>query len=237
LSLLSHRSQSDAQPAARLRLGIIENFQALAEMLRMICHDFWSIDVCGVCQTGEQGLETVGRTQPDLVVLAIGLPDIDGLSLLPRLKLSSPRSKVILFSSFLKSCNLRRLAPSQWDGLVDKAGDGISSLREALRQMQEGKRYVSPSARRHLEQHHHSDNPFNHVLSAREQEVLICIAHAMDDDEIAGHLSIDASTAHSHRRSLMRKLDQHSTPKLMHLAISHGYGSLPLPPPLRAARH
>ena len=220
-----------AEPAraASRRLVIIEDFRSMADMLGIICGDYWSLNVTACEQTGALGLQAVTRLQPDIVILDLSLPDTDGLTLLPQLKRSAPDSRIILFSSQFNDFTLGRLAKLPWSGLVDKAPDGLRELREAIDMVASGVRYVSPSVRQHLNRHQLSTNPFSRMISDREQEVLVCIARALSDEEIAGRLRIDASTVHTHRKSLMRKLDQHSTPKLMHLAIKHGYSSLPLP--------
>ncbi len=203
----------------------------MADMLQLVCAHHWGLEVAGVEHTGETGFATISRTQPDLVFLDIGLPDIDGITLLPRIRQASPHSKVILISSMFNDYTIGRLSGLPWDGLVDKVADGIPLLGEAIRAVRNGGRYISPTARRLIDRHRQSTNPFSRMLSDREQQVLVCVAHALTDEEIAERLSIDSSTAHSHRKSLLKKLGQHSTPKLMHHAIRHGYGSLPLPFP------
>lgn len=218
-----------SEPIAAVRLVIIEDFRSMAEMLRLLCTERWGLDVAATADCGEAGLVAVTQSKPDLILLDIGLPDVDGLTLLPRLRRASPASKIILISSLFNACVLGRLEGLKWDGLLDKIADGIELLREAIQAVRKGERYVSPTARRLIALYQQSDNPFSRMLSDREIEVLVCIAHAQSNEEIAVRLSIDATTVQSHRESLFRKLGQHSTPKLMHYAIRHGYGTLPLP--------
>lgn len=233
-SLLSHNhtpsSQSSNWPGqiAVPRLVIIEDYQGLAEMVELMCVQHWGLEVVGMEQSGASGLNTVARTQPDLILLDIGLPDVDGLTLLPRLRAGSPGSKIIIFSSLFNDCVLEQLGDVEWDGLLDKVSDGLSCLREAIKLVCQGERYVSSSVRRLLALHRDSNNPFSQMPSEREREVLMCIARGRTDEEIATYFSIGKSTVHSHRKSLFKKLGQHSTPKLINYAIEHGYGTLPL---------
>ena len=70
---------------------------------------------------------------------------------------------------------------------------------------------------------------YHNVLSKRQVEILLCIVHAMSDDEIATQLDISVRTALSHRQRIMRKLDIHNTPKLIRYCIERGFDSAPVP--------
>jgi len=216
-----------AEPIAAVRLVIIEDHQSTAEMLHLLCTAHWGLEVTKVADCGEDGLAAVTDTKPDLVLLDIGLPDMDGLTLLPRLRKASPSSKVIVTSSLFSDYVFGRLEGLTWEGLLDKFSDGIESLRGAIQVVRSGGRFVSPAVRRLMTRYQQSNNPFCRMLSDREKEVLVCIAHALTDEEVATRLVISVSTVHTHRKNLLRKLGQHSTPKLMNLAIRHGYASLP----------
>lgn len=200
----------------------------MAELLQFMCTQ-WGLVVTAVSHDGESGLTAVANTKPNLILLDIGLPDTDGLILLPQLRRISPASKIIVISALYNDYTLGRLHGLRWDGLIDKIADGIEFLREAIQTVHHGGRYVSPTARRLISRYQQSNNAFSRMLSDREKEVLVCIAHALTDIEIGDRLDVDPSTVHSHRKNLHKKLGQQSTPKLMHFAIRHGYASLPLP--------
>jgi two-component system, NarL family, response regulator NreC len=222
-------TESASENIAPVRVVIIEDLQTMAEMLDLLCTHHWGLQVLSVEHSGEPGLNAVARGKPDIVLLDIGLPDIDGLTLIPHLRRVSPASKIIVMSSLINDYVLGRLEELRWDGILDKLSDGLVFIREAIQVVRSGGRFVSPSTRRQMTQFRNCNNPFHHMLSDREKQVLTCVARAFTDGEISDRLGIDISTAHSHRKNQLKKLNQHSTPKLMHHAIRHGYASLPLP--------
>ena len=209
----------------------------MAEMLHLLCTQRWDIEVTAVTHGAATGLAAVTATQPDLVLLDLGLPDLDGLTLLPRLRAAAAHSRIIILTSLCNEYVLGRLQRSAWEGLLDKSTDGLALLGDAIHNVTGGRRYISPTVRQLFRQFQDSSNPITHMLSEREKEALACIAQALTDGEMARRMGIDESTAHSHRKALFRKLDQHSTPKLMHYAIRHGFASLPLPPLPGKPRH
>lgn len=234
--LAPHHSLLNSEPVAAVRLVIIEDFRCMAQMLHLLCVEHWGLEVPAVTHGGKEGLQAVGESKPDLVLLDIGLPDIDGLTLLPRLRQASPASKIIIFSALYNDCIVGRLLQVGWDGVIDKVADGMEFIREAIQTVRRGHRYTSPAVRRLFVHYRESNNPFHHMLSEREKEILTCIAHALDDDEIAGRLGITAATVKAHRKRLFKKLGQPNTPKLMYYAIRHGYDSLP-PSAVNASTH
>lgn len=227
--LALHHASFNSEPVAAVRLVIIEDFRFMAQMLHLLCVERWGLEVPAVTHGGEEGLQAVGESKPDLVLLDIGLPDVDGLTLLPRLRQASPASKIIIFSALYNDCTVGRMLQAGWDGAIDKVADGMEFIREAIQTVRRGHRYTSPAVYRLFARYRESHNPFHHALSEREKEILACIAHALGDDEIAERTGITAATAKAHRKRLFNKLGQPNTPKLMHYAIRHGYGSLPLP--------
>jgi DNA-binding NarL/FixJ family response regulator len=160
---------------------------------------------------------------PDLVLLDLNLPDIDGFSVIDVLRKAQSKSRIIAISAARGSYTLFQLEHASIDGFVDKASNSLANLREAIQTVGSGKRYFSAIFAKDKEARLADPVSFDKVLSDRERSVLALIGLSLDDSEIASRLRIAPKTAGSFRTRIMAKLNVHSTPKLIRFAISNGF--------------
>jgi DNA-binding CsgD family transcriptional regulator len=139
-----------------------------------------------------------------------------------------------------RKCNeylVHVIGATGYHALVFSADESLSSLGQVIERVRQGARFISSRLARCQAALWAAPASFPKLLSKREQEVLVCIAHALSDEEIARQLGFAPGTALSHRRRLMSKLGIHSTPKLIRYCADKGFNSVPPPgPPLRDRR-
>jgi DNA-binding NarL/FixJ family response regulator len=197
---------------------------ALATLLRS--HGF---ELAGVASDGEEAIAAAAETQPDVILLDLLMPGLDGLSALPRLREAAPGCEVVVLTASGTEENLLAAIRGGAAGylLKTESPDRIAAFLEGVVQ---GEAALSgPVARRLLEQVRAGGrgsgvpDRIASVLSAREVEVLLLLDEHHGTDEIARRLFISEHTVRSHVKSLLRKLGVSSRREaLEQLALARG---------------
>lgn len=219
---------------AAARMAIINHDRIKAELLHFYCANHWGFDVVAVELTGQEGLTSVARVKPDFILLSLGLQDADAVDLIRQLRQAAPSAKIV---AQVVRCNdylLHRLAGAEYHGLILDEEETLVSLGQAIERVRSGLRAVSPRITQDQLALRNASASFPKLLSRREEQVLVCIAHALSDDEIGRQLGFSSTTALSHRKKIMGKLGIHSTPKLIRYCADRGFNSVP--PPLASSR-
>jgi DNA-binding NarL/FixJ family response regulator len=172
------------------------------------------------------GLETVRlveRLQPDVLVLDIVMPGLNGLDVLPIVRKRTPRTRVVVFSMYTNEDLIRQALRNGAAGYVLK-GCAPAHLVEAVRQAAAGHRYLSPGiSRRLLDALHERAGADPHdLLTPRERQALQLTAEGHSNAEIAARLSISPRTAEMHRANALRKLGLRTQADLIRYALRRG---------------
>ena len=181
---------------------------ALAGLLTQ--HGF---DVVGEASDGEEAIEAAARLEPDLILLDLSMPGLDGLSALPRLREAAPQCEVVVLTASGTEENLLGAIRGGAAGYLLKS-EPPERIVDFLRGVAQGEAALSGAvARRLLEQVREGGGRSSGVpdsiaatLSARELEVLLLLDDHLATDEIAKRLFISEHTVRSHVKSLLRKL-------------------------------
>jgi DNA-binding NarL/FixJ family response regulator len=223
--------------ARPVRLGIIEDYRSLADMLRDMCVRLWGHTVDFTAATGAAGIDQTAAHKPDILLCDLGLPDMDGVQVIARVTEKVPETKVLVLSSLCNDYTIHRLSEHKIHGFVDKISDGLPVLERAILQVMRGHVFFSPHYHAVLHRLKRNPDSFHRLLSEREQEILVWIGNALTDDEIARILTITPATVDTHRSAIMRKLDIHTTPLLIRYCNEVGLNSLhPFPQKIAEAR-
>lgn len=198
----------------------------IRDLLVWACRSAFKPKVIGQAKDGAGALAECQRLGPELIILDLELPDGDGLDLLPELRKAAPGAKVIALSSHTDDVTVHRVLQSQIEGFVDKNGQPMDILREAVTTVMEGRRYLSPVVREVWKRLREEPAAFNKLLSDREQEVLVLIGRGYTNTEIAEQLKLRAITVQNHRCNIMAKLGLHSTSHLIRYATEKGFTRL-----------
>jgi two-component system NarL family response regulator len=211
-----------------IRLMLVDDHLILREALREILEKAGDIAVVAEAGDGESAFDIVRCARPDIVVMDIGLPGINGIEATRRLLAENPGLRVLALSTFADRRMVTQMLEAGASGYVVKAA-GAEELLRAIRAIAQGDTYLCPEiagvmvavvrggvkrAGREKES-----------LGRRESEVLALLADGRTSPEIAARMHIATSTVEVHRRNIMRKLGLHSVAELTKYAIRQGLTS------------
>jgi DNA-binding NarL/FixJ family response regulator len=187
-------------------------------------------DVVGEAGDGSEAIVAARRLQPDLVLLDLSMPELDGLAALPRLREAAPECEVVVLTASGTEENLLAAIRGGAAGYLLKT-EAPERIVEFLTGVAEGEAALSGTvARRLLEQvragasNRGVPDSIAHAVSARELEVLLLLDEHLGTDEIAKRLFISEHTVRSHVKSLLRKLAVSSRREALE-ALSHARAS------------
>ncbi len=178
--------------------------------------------VVGEASDGQATLRSAEKTHPDVAILDISMPVLNGMDAARELKKSSPKTKIILLTQHDEDQYVTEALRAGAKGYVLKS-QAAEDLVQAIREVCRGSVYLSPSISRsvvdaYLSKTYVSTDP----LSGRERQVLQLVGEGKSTKDIAIQLGISVKTAESHRARLMKKLDIHETASLVRYAIRRG---------------
>lgn len=203
------------------RVIIVEDQRLVAEFLQFHCRD-QRLEVLQRCAGFREALAAIRMHKPDLVLLDISLPDGDGLELARMIIEELPKTKLLAISSHHDPWTMLQVQRIGIHGFVDKHDQRAEVLSEAIHAVLGGRVYYTPVVNESSATIRRDPKSFIRVLSDYETRILSMIGESKTDEEIAALLAISPATVQSRRRDIMRKLDIHSTPKLIHYAIVNG---------------
>src|SRR5216684_616924 len=178
--------------------------------------------VVGEASDGQETLRSVEKTQPDIAILDISMPILNGVDAARELKKRAPRTKVILLTQHDEDQYVTESLRAGVKGYVLKS-QAAQDLVHAIQEVCHGSIYLSPNISRavvdaYLSKTYVSTNP----LSGRERQVLQLVGEGKSTKDVALQLGISVKTAESHRARLMKKLDIHKIERLVRYAIRRG---------------
>jgi two-component system response regulator NreC len=171
---------------------------------------------------GREALHNVQMLKPDIVVMDITMPILNGLEAARQMSLSCPKTKTILLTQHDEEQYLAEALEAGVKGYVLKS-QVASDLIQAIRQVSRGGVYLSPGVSNAvMEAYRSKSEKPRDPLTTREREVLQLIAEGKSTKDVASVLGISVKTAESHRTRLMQKLDIHETASLVLYAVRRG---------------
>lgn len=196
----------------------------LEGLTRLLASEF---EVVGGATNGRILLEEAQRLQPDVIVLDVGMPEMNGIEAARRLAKTLPSARIVFVTQQLASDYLRTAFGSGARAYVAKQS-AASELIEAIRLVLAGRYYVTPLAGHEaarLASLNPTKNPaelFGSKLTPRQREVLQLVAEGKSTKEISAILGISTKTVEFHRNSLMDELGVRTIAELTRYAISQG---------------
>lgn len=196
----------------------------LEGLVRLLGTEF---DVVGIASNGRVVLEEAQRLQPDVVVLDVGMPELNGIEAARRLPKVAPSAKIVFVTQQLAPAYLHAAFAAGAKAYVAKqsaANEMITAIRTAIAD----RYYVTPLAGEQaaeftkMNPQHNPAEMFGAKLTPRQREVLQMVAEGKSTKEISAALGISAKTVEFHRNSLMDELGLRSIAELTRYAISQG---------------
>ena len=211
-----------------IRIVLADDHKMILAALRSLLEKEIDIAVVGEAGDGPALLELVERTAPDIAVVDVGMPGMNGIEATRRLRAARPDLKVIALSAYSDKRFVLEMLDAGARGYLIKASAG-DELPRAIRAIAQGQTYLCPEvAGTIVEAARGKSSPEVNAaakLGQREREVLALLAEGKSSSEIAARMHIAASTVEVHRRNIMRKLDLHSVAELTKYAIREGLTS------------
>jgi two-component system response regulator NreC len=178
--------------------------------------------VAGEASDGQEGVRLVEALQPDIAVMDISMPILNGLDAARELSRTSPKTKTILLTQHDEGQYISEALEAGVKGYVLKS-QVANDLLLAIRQVSRGQVYLSPGVSRGvMEAYRSKSEKSKNPLTLRERQVLQLIAEGKSTKDVASLLGISVKTAESHRTRLMQKLDIHETASLVRYAVRQG---------------
>ncbi|MBI5257898.1 MAG: response regulator transcription factor [Burkholderiales bacterium] len=211
----------------RTRVLLTDDHRVLREALRLTLEREPDLAVVGEAGTAREALDLARITQPDVVVLDIGLPDLSGIEVATRLRQWQPAPRIVALSAHADKRFVAEMLRAGAEAYVTKSSAG-SELVQAIRTVALGHSYLCPEVAGAMvsEVRRQNGGEGPPQLGRREREVLRLVAEGLRTADIAERLHIAPATVEVHRRNIMRKLDLHSVAELTRHAIREGIVSL-----------
>jgi len=202
---------------------VVDDHGIVRDGIRSLLRRQEGMDVVGLAATGEQAVSAAQRLRPDLVIMDLVLPILNGIDATLRILASLPQTKIIVLSACYTSEHVHRALRAGAHGYVIKEAAG-SELVTAVRTVLSGKRYLSPSIAAVFSRDSPNDSDERSPLerlSAREREVLHRTVEGLSSAQIALQLSLSPKTIDTYRSRLMQKLGVSDRATLIRFAIQH----------------
>lgn len=214
----------------RIRVYLVDDHRLFRAGLRLMLERMHDVEIAGEASDGLEALEGIRCTRPDLVLLDISMPGLNGIEVARRLRETEPGLQLIMLSMHSDRHFVLESLRAGANGYLLKDA-GFEELVRVVREVHHGRRAVSAGITGVLvdEVLHPgatTDTGPWRELSARERQVLQQLAEGAGTREIAESLNLSVKTVESHRKALMDKLNLHSVAELTRYAIREGLSQL-----------
>jgi DNA-binding NarL/FixJ family response regulator len=214
----------------KTRILLADDHRIMREGLKSLLDDEADMEVVGEAENGRRAIELVDELEPDVVVMDIGMPELNGIEATRRVVLDHPQTKVIALSMHSDRRFMAEILKAGSAGYLLKDG-AYEELAGAIRTVVANKMYLSPRIADVVVEDYVRNMPRGEpsafaALTAREREVLQLLAEGKATKQAAACLHVSVKTVETHRRSIMTKLDIHSVAELTKYAIREGLTSV-----------
>jgi DNA-binding NarL/FixJ family response regulator len=206
----------------KTRVLLADDHAVVRQGFRFILEAQPDMEVVGEASNGREAVDRAQQLKPDVVVMDVSMPELNGIEATRRIGEAAPRTRVLALSMHKDSVYVREILKAGARGyLLKDAYD--NDLVSAVRAVARGDGYLSPAVSDAVlsDYRKHVTDPID-LLSSREREVLQMIAEGKTNKDIASLLNLSVYTVEAHRGRIMEKLNLHSTGELVRFAIRNG---------------
>ena len=206
----------------RIRILLADDHAVVRQGFKMILDAEADMEIVGEAGNGRQAVDLAEQLRPDVVVMDVAMPELNGIEATRRLASSVPHARVVALSMHKDSVYVREILRAGARGYLLK-DSGAADLVAAIHAVASGESYLSPAVSNAVldDYRRHVTNPID-LLTSREREVLQLLAEGRTNKEIAGVLNLSVYTVDAHRGRIMEKLNLHSISELVRFAVRNG---------------
>ncbi len=206
----------------RIRILLADDHAVVRQGFKMILDAQADMEIVGQAANGRQAVDLAEQLRPDVVVMDVSMPELNGIEATRRLASSLPHARFIALSMHKDSVYVREILRAGARGYLLK-DSGAADLVAAIHAVDSGESYLSPAVSNAVldDYRRHVTNPID-LLTSREREVLQLLAEGKTNKEIAGLLNHSVYTVEAHRGRILEKLNLHSIGELVRFAVRSG---------------
>lgn len=209
-----------------LRILIADDHEVARRGIRALLESHPGWEVCGEAADGREAVNAASRLKPELVLLDIGMPSLNGLDATRQILAAEPDTHVLILTMHDSEQVVREVLAAGARGFLLKSDAG-RDLVAAVEALQHHRTFFTTKVAQlvlegYLRPDPDSDRSLRSVLTPREREVIQLLAEGKTTKEVATTLNLSVKTAETHRTNLMRKLDLHSVVDLTLYAVRNG---------------
>jgi DNA-binding NarL/FixJ family response regulator len=212
----------------KIKVLLADDHTVVRQGLRVLLEAEPDIAVVGEAANGREAVQLTKKLMPDVVVMDIAMPNLNGLEATRQIAKEVPTAKLLVLSSYNDDEYVHQITSAGATGYLLKQ-TAATELIKAVREARRGNAFFSPVVSRRLVERYRKAvlsgapvNKRNNLLSPREAEVLQLIAEGLANKQIAAELSISIKTVEKHRQQVMDKLNIHDIAGLTRYALSKG---------------
>jgi len=213
-----------------IRVVLADDHKIMREGLCSLLQNEPRMEIVGVAEDGRSALQLVRETKPDVVVMDVAMPDLNGMEATRKIKAEMPEVRILALSMHSDKRYISSMLQAGASGYLLK-DCAFKELVQAIHTVARKQVYLSPSiaaliTEDYVRQLMAKDGSAAAVLSPKEREVLQLMAEGNSTKKIAADLNLSVKTIETHRQQIMEKLDLHSVAELTKFAVREGLTSL-----------
>jgi DNA-binding NarL/FixJ family response regulator len=208
-----------------LRIMIADDHDLMRRGVKTLLQSRAGWEICGEAKTGREAVTKTEELKPDILVLDISMPDLNGVEAARRIRKVSPATEVLILSMHYSDQLIREIVDAGVRGYIVKT-DSDRDLIIAVETLARHKPFFTPHATEVILGSFNPGGPIKEIpelirerLTSREREIVQLLAEGKSSKEVASSLGISVKTAETHRANVMRKLELHSVSELVRYAV------------------
>ena len=214
----------------KITIILADDHKLIRTGIRSLLEQLEDIEIVGEASDGNEALALIEKLNPDLAIMDITMPGLNGLEALNKITKTEASTKVILLSMHSNKENVLRALKYGASGYVLKE-DAWEELETAVRKVMKGESYLCSKVTQHVTEFFKNERPSTskdqsdiefEQLSERHREILQLIGEGLSTKEIAAKLFLSIHTVENHRKEIMRRLDIHDVAGLVRYSIKIG---------------
>lgn len=210
-----------------LRILIADDHDLMLRGVKSMIQSHPGWEVCGEARTGREAVAKTKELKPDVLILDISMPDLNGVEAARRIRKASPSVEILILSMHYSDQLIRDIIEAGVRGYIVKSDSG-RDLIIAVEALANHKPFLTPRATELILSNFNAGNTPGKLpesvrdrLTSREREIVQLLAEGKSSKEVASSLCISVKTAETHRANIMRKLQLHSVSELVRYAVKN----------------